>query len=151
MYRNLLLVVHIAAAGSWVGATFVQLMLVPYFANTVGTARLEWAKASRLLGQRFYTAAGGLLGVTGVLLVIETHWNFSAGFVMVGIAVIIFGALMGALVFAKLADREIAALGAEPSDLTTANAVRQRIIGFALLDTTLVLLAMLTMIDKWKA
>lgn len=144
-YRNVLLLLHIAAAAAWLGANFVQLALTPQFAKRGGEVAASWFEAAAWLGKRYYNLAGGVLALTGVLLVMETGYEWSAGFVAVGITVIVIGAVLGVAFFAPEGDRLAAASRAgEP-------VASQRYLAVALLDTTLVLVAIAAMVWKWHA
>jgi hypothetical protein len=149
MTRNLLLLLHIAGVAAWLGANFVQLVLSPRFARGPADVAATWARQTIFLGERYYTAAGGLIGVTGVLLVLDGDWGWGSGFIWVGVAVIVIGAVMGVAFFAPLAKRQIAVLDSGDGPGATAVLVR-RIIPLALLDTTLVLTAVLAMVDRWQ-
>jgi hypothetical protein len=148
MTRNLLLLLHLGGVAAWLGANLVQLVLTPRFAKGPAEVDVAWARQTIFLGERYYTAAGGVIGVTGVLLVLDGDWGWGSGFIWVGAAVIAIGAVMGVAFFAPLAKRRIAAL--ESGDPAGASAAQGRIIPLALLDTALVLTAVLAMVDKWQ-
>ena len=145
--RNLLLALHIAGVAAWLGANLVQAVLSPRFARGPADAAAAWTRQTIWLGERYYTAAGGVIAVTGVLLVLDGDWDWSSRFIWVGIAVIVIGAVLGVRVFGPLAERRAEAL--ESGDMATAGAAMGRIIPFAIVDTVLVLLAILAMVDKW--
>lgn len=147
--RDTLLVLHLLGVAAWLGANCTQLFLAPWFAKREPAAHIAWVEASEHLGRRYYNVAGGLIGVTGAGLVLETGYDVSAGFVGVGIGVIVVGALLGIFVFTGLAERQAAALRAGDAD--AARPLGARIAGFALLDTALVLTAVATMVTKWQA
>ena len=149
MTRNLLLVLHIAGVAAWLGANFVQLVLTPRFAQGPADLDAAWARQTIFLGERYYTAAGALIGITGVLLVLDGDWSWGSGFIWVGVTVIVIGAVMGVAFFAPLAQQRIGAL--ESGDGAGAAAAQGRIIPLALLDTALVLTAILAMVDRWQA
>lgn len=147
MTRTLLLALHLAAVAGWLGANFVQLALSPRFAKGPSDVAAAWTRQTIWLGERYYTAIGGLIAVTGVILVLDGDWSWSSGFIWVGIAVVAIGAAMGGLGFGPLAKQRAAAL--EAGDAPAADAAQSKIIPMALLDTALVLLAVLAMVDKW--
>lgn len=151
MYRNLLLVLHIIAVSAWLGANFVQIVVAPRMARVGGSTHLAWLSTSRMLGQRYYNVAGVLLGVTGVLLVIETPYEFSAGFVAVGLSTIVVGALLGVFGFERWTKRQMLALESSPPDEPVATRMAQRVLVGALFDSALVILAIVTMVVKWRA
>lgn len=149
MTRNLLLLLHITGVAAWLGANFVQLALSPRLAREPANVAAAWTRQTIWLGERYYIAAGGLIAVTGVLLVLDGPWSWSAGFVWVGITVVVIGAVMGGAFFGPLAKRRAAAL--DSGDEADAAAAQGRIIPLALLDTALILTAILAMVDKWQA
>ena len=149
MTRNLLLWVHIAGVAAWLGANFVQLSLSPRFDREAPEAAAAWTRQTIWMGERFYVPAGGVIGVTGVALVLTQDWSWGSGFIWVGIAVVAIGAAMGGLAFGPLAKKRLAAI--EFGDAAGAAAAQSRIIPLAFLDTALVLLAVLAMVAKWMA
>jgi hypothetical protein len=149
MTRTLLLALHIASVAAWLGANFVQLVLSPRFAKGPADVAAAWTRQTIWLGERYYNAAGTLIAVTGVLLVLDGDWSWGSGFIWVGIAVIAIGGALGGMAFGPLAKRRADAL--ERGDTAAATAAQGRIIPLALLDTVLVLTAVLAMVDKWQA
>ena len=149
MTRTLLLLVHIGAVGAWLGANLVQLVLTPRFAKGHRDVAKAWTEATVMLGERYYNVAGALIAISGVLLVLDGDWAWSAGFIAVGITVVVVGGIMGVTVFAPVSRRRIAAL--EAGDDAAAAATLRTIIPAALFDTALVLLAVLAMVHKWQA
>jgi uncharacterized membrane protein len=147
MTRTLLLSLHIASVAAWLGANFVQLVLSPRFAKGPADVAAAWTRQTIFLGERYYNAAGTLLGITGVLLVLDGDWSWGSGFIWVGITVLVIGGVMGGVFFGPLAKRRAEAL--EAGDVAAADQAQARIIPLALLDTALILLALLAMVDKW--
>ena len=147
--RTLLLALHIAGVAAWLGANFVQLVLSPRFAKGPADVAAAWTRQTIWLGERYYNAAGAVIAITGVLLVLDGDWSWGAGFVWVGIAVLIIGGAMGGGLFGPLAKKRAAAL--EAGDTAAADAAQGRIIPLAFLDTALVLTAVLAMVHRWQA
>lgn len=147
--RTLLLALHISGVAAWLGANFVQLVLSPRFARGPADVAAAWTRQTIWLGERYYIASGVLIPVTGVLLVLDGDWSWGAGFVWVGISVVVIGAVMGGAVFGPLAKQRVTAL--EAGDEPAAASVQRRIMGFAVLDTVLILTAVLAMVHKWQA
>jgi hypothetical protein len=106
---------------------------------------VAWFEATAVLTKRYYNAAGALLAVTGVLLVLEIGYGWGSGFIAVGITVIVIGATLGIGFFGpeggRLAD---AARSGQP-------VVAKRYLAVAALDTTLVLVAVWAMAAGWRA
>jgi hypothetical protein len=147
MTRTLLLALHITGVAGWLGANFVQLVLSPRFAEGPTDVAAAWTRQIVWLGERYYIAVGVLISITGVLLVLDGDWSWSSRFIWVGIIVVIVGAVMGGAVFGPLAKQRAEAL--EAGDRPRADAAQARMMPFALLDTGLILLAILAMVDKW--
>jgi hypothetical protein len=145
--RTVVLALHITAVAAWLGANFVQLLLSPRFARGPADVAAAWTRQTMWLGERYYIAAGVLIGATGVILVLDGNWSWSSGFIWVGIAVVAIGATLGGAFFGPLAKQRAEAL--ESGDLDAADAAQRRILPLAFVDTALVLTAILAMVDKW--
>lgn len=144
-YRNLLLVVHIAAAAAWLGANLTQLSLTGWFVRRGGEVAAAWFDATGVLAKRYYNLAGMVLALTGVLLVLEIGYAWSSGFIAVGVTVIAIGAALGIRFFAPEGERLAAAAraGGSPDP--------RRYLSVAALDTALVVLAIVAMVWGWRA
>ena len=149
MTRTILLSVHIIGVAAWLGANLVQLVLAPRFVRAPAAVAAAWSRQTIWLGQRYYTVAGGVIGITGVLLVVDGDWSWSSGFIWVGVSVLVVGAVMGAAFFGPLAERRAHALDVD--DAPTAAAAQRRIVPLGVLDTALVVLALVAMVHKWAA
>jgi hypothetical protein len=149
MYRDLLLVVHIASVAAWLGCNFTQLFLGPWFARRGGEVAAAWYDAASRLASRYYNVAGTLLAVSGVLLVLKMEYAWSAGFVGVGITVVIIGGVLGTMFFAPTGKR-LADLARDGDDAAR-RSLDRRYLAVACLDTLLVLAAVLAMVKRWNA
>lgn len=145
--RTLLLALHITAVAAWLGANLVQIVLSPRLARSSREAAAAWTRQTIWLGQRYYPLAGALIAISGVLLVLESDWPWDSGFIWVGVAVVVIGAVMGVGVFNPLADRRTRAL--EAGDDPAAARALGRIVPLGMLDTGLILVAILAMVHKW--
>jgi uncharacterized membrane protein len=149
MGHALLLALHIASVAGWLGANYVQLVLVTRFERDGRDAALAWTRQSNWLGERYYNVVGALIAITGVLLVLTTPWSWGDPFVWVGLTVIVVGAVIGLSVFGPVGKRRQKAL--EDGDNAAAAATLRTIVGFSVFDTGLVLLAVVAMVSKWMA
>jgi hypothetical protein len=149
MTRTLLLALHITGVAAWLGANFVQLVLTPRFDRLAADAAAAWTRQTIWLGERYYNVAGAVIGVTGVLLVLDGDWSWGSGFIWVGIAVLVIGGVLGGVHFGPQAKARAAAL--EAGDSEAAKRALGRILPAAFLDTALLFLAVLAMVDKWQA
>ena len=149
-FRDFLLFLHIAGAGSWLGANVVQ-MLVPRLALIDGDATAAgWMRITGDLSKRLYIPAGVTVLLTGVLLVLVSDgaFTFADRFVGVGFAVGIIGAILGPVVFAPGAEK--AAQAIESGDKAETVATTSRLARWGAVDTALVLLAIAVMIMRWN-
>lgn len=149
MFRNVVLAVHILSVACWFGANAVQLLLSPRYARGSVAEAAGWTRQTIWLGERYYPAMGAILALSGITLVIDGPWEWSDRFVWVGITVVVIGAVMGGAFFGPLAKRRLA--GLEAGDRAAADAAQARIIPLAYVDSALIVLAILAMIDKWGA
>jgi hypothetical protein len=146
-FRNVILTIHIAGAAAWLGANFVQTVLAPRFAKASNEVAAAWTRQTIWLGERYYSVVGALILISGVVLVIDGDWRWSTRFIVLGIATVFIGGILGLAVFAPLAQKRLDAL--EAGDEAAAASAMQRIIPWAVFDTVLVLLTVLAMVDRW--
>jgi hypothetical protein len=147
MTRNLLLLAHITSVAAWLGANILQLVIGPRLRARGGEVARLWAETGEFLGRRYYNVVGILVALTGISLVMHGHWEWR-GFVLVGIGMVVIGAVTGIVGFDRLFKREVAARTAGDEEAATRAA--HNITSLAFMDTFLLLLTMLAMIDRWK-
>ncbi len=149
MYRDILLALHIASVAAWLGCNFTQLFLGPWFSRRGGEVAATWYEATARLASRYYNVAGTVLAITGVLLVLKVDYAWSAGFVGVGITVVVIGGVLGTAFFAPTGKR-LAELTREGDDAARKKLDR-RYVAVACLDSMLVLITVLAMVKRWHA
>lgn len=144
-YREILLVLHIAGAGTWLGANIVQ-AVVPPMAARQGVATLAgWYRISSAMSGRLYVPAAILILLTGVLLVLENDaYGFGELFVSVGFGMIVVGALLGQFVFGP--GGEEAARAVEAEDRLAIRQTVGRLTRFGVVDTLLLLFTITAMV-----
>jgi hypothetical protein len=145
--RTIVLALHIASVGGWLGANFVQAVLSPRFAKETDAVAAAWTRQTIWLGERYYSVFGALVLITGVILVIDGDWSWGTEFIWLGVATVVIGGVLGIAVFAPLAHRRATAL--ETGDAAGAQAAMQRIIPWAVFDTILVLVTVVAMVHRW--
>jgi hypothetical protein len=148
MTRNLLLLAHITSVAAWLGANILQLVIGPRLRARGGEVARQWAETGLFLGRRYYNVVGAAVAITGIGLVLHGHWHWR-GFVLVGIAMVIVGGITGIAGFERLFRREVEARTA--GEEATATRVTHTITSLAAMDTFLLLVTMLAMIDRWRA
>jgi hypothetical protein len=147
MVRNLLLLAHITSVAAWLGANVLQLVIGPRLRARGGEVARQWAETGEFLGRRYYNIIGALVAITGIALVMHGHWHWR-GFVLVGIAMVVVGGVTGVAGFDKQFKREIAAR--VEGDEAAAKRAAHNITSLAFMDSFLLLITMLAMIDRWK-
>lgn len=146
-YRDILLVLHIAGAGTWLGANVVQAVVPPSAARFGAATLAGWYRLTSVLARRLYIPAALLILVTGVLLVLQDdRFGFGSTFVTIGFGMIIVGALLGTLVFGP--GGEAAAAAVESEDPGAIRAAVARITRFGLIDTLLLLFTIGVMVIR---
>jgi hypothetical protein len=147
--RTLLLSLHIMGVAGWLGANFMQLALSPRFFKGHREGAIAWARQSVWLSDRYYALPGLTVIVTGFLLVFHEHWPWSSGFIWVGIGSIVAIAVTIGPFIGPSAKQRLAAL--EAGDMVAAKKAQRTKTVVDVVDTCFVLLALLAMVDKWKA
>jgi len=146
-YRDILLIIHIAGAGTWLGANVVQAVVPPVGAR-LGTAVLAgWYRLTSVLARRLYIPAAISILVTGVLLVLENEaYDFGTTFVTIGMAMIVVGAVLGTVVFGP--GGGAAAEAVESGDESRIRSAVARITRWGLVDTLLLLATITVMVIR---
>lgn len=148
--RNVLLIVHIAAAGAWLGANIVQIAGQRMMAATPPEARAAWYRVTGGLAGPVYIPAGVLLVITGSWMVLTIDaYSFADAFVVIGLAVIVVGAILGNAVFSPRS--EAAADALEAGDDSRLRDATGKLAIFGVLDTLLVLFAITVMVLRLGA
>lgn len=144
-YREILLILHIVGAGTWLGANIVQAVVPPLAARQGGAALAGWYRVSSALSSRLYVPAAILVLLSGVLLVLQSEaYGFGELFVTIGFGMIVVGALLGQFVFGPGGEAVAAAVEAEDQA-----AIRQtvgRLTRFGIIDTLLLLFTITAMV-----
>lgn len=147
--QSLLLVLHIIGVSAWLGTSIAQFAGRSRFDAAGGQTAATWWDTTVRFGQVVYTPAGVLVLLTGVGLVLSSDggYSFSDMFVSVGFLVIIAGIVLGVAVFGPKG--RLAAESYRQGDASAARAQVALISRFGVLDTLLVLVAIVAMVMKW--
>lgn len=147
-FRDVLLVLHIAGAGTWLGANVVQAVVPGAVARAGTDALAAWYRTTSRLSARLYIPAALLILITGVLLVLRSdEYGFASNFVTVGFAMIFVGAVLGRLVFEPGGEATASAVESGKGDEVRSAA--GRLAGFGVLDTLLLLFTITVMVLRW--
>ncbi len=146
--RIALLVIHIAAAATWLGASVTQMAVAPTLTGKSSEVASAWMAASMRLSQRLYPIAGALVLLAGVgLVLVSDVYSFADLFVTVGFTVVILGGALGGMVFTPVARR--AAEAYSSGNAVAGRAASVRILRFGLIDIALLVVAITAMVAKW--
>lgn len=144
-YREILLTLHIAGAGTWLGANIVQAVVPPLAARQGVAALAGWYRTSSALSGRLYVPAAIVILLTGVLMVLDSEaYGFGELFVTIGFGMIVVGALLGQFVFGP--GGEDAAKAIESEDQAAIRSAVGRVTRFGLIDTLLLLFTITAMV-----
>lgn len=148
--RTLLLSVHIVCVAAWLGGNFTQMFLMRGFSTGDSALAAAWFRGSASMAKIYYSIAGVLLIVTGVGLVLNNDaWSFGSGFVTVGFVAVIIGAVTGITFFGPRAER--AAEEFENGQVSDGRKSASSIGMVAMIDTAIVLIALVAMVSHWQA
>ena len=147
--REILLILHIAGAGVWLGANVVQAVVPRMLARHGVEAVSGWYRVAAKLGNRVYVPASIVILITGIFLVLRAdEYGFGTRFVTVGFAMIVVGAVLGVVVFEKGSERAADAI--ESADEGRIKTSVSRLAAFGALDTVLLLLTITAMVTRWS-
>jgi uncharacterized membrane protein len=143
--RDILLVLHIAGAGTWFGANIVQAVVPSMAKKQAGAAVSGWYRIAGRLSTVLYMPAAIVILVTGISLVLQSDvYGFGSLFVSIGFVTIVIGALLGIFVFGPVSTRAADAIDA--GDTAGAKAATGRLAAFGVIDTLLVLTTITVMV-----
>lgn len=144
-YRDVLLVLHIAGAGTWLGANVVQAVVPPMAARRSAEVLAGWYRITSSMASRLYVPAAILILITGVLMVLDNEaYGFGTLFVTIGFGMIVVGALFGQFVFGP--GGEAAADAVESGEASAIRATVGRLTRYGVIDTVLLLFTITAMV-----
>lgn len=149
--RSTLLVLHILAAGTWIGGNVTQLVVTPWARKMGGGFAANWMRATVRMGRLLYTPAAIVALLTGIWLVIDSSvYDFEHAFVVIGVATVVIGGALGGTIFGPQGERaaELHEAGGDAGELA---AVHSRLWRFGLLDSALLVLTVVAMVNRWGA
>ena len=145
----ILLVVHIAAAGTWLGANVMQAVVPPMMGRQGAEAVAGWYRVAAELAKRLYMPAAILLLITGVWMVLRIDaYGFGSMFVIIGFGMIVVGAILGIVVFDP--GSKAAAEAVESGDPGRIKTARSKLTTWGTVDTLLLLFTITAMVLRWS-
>lgn len=147
-FREILLVLHIVGAGTWLGANVVQAVTPPLAASQGDAVSAGWYRITAVLSNRLYMPAAITILITGILLVLRSDaYGFDTPFVGIGMGMIVVGAVFGIVVFDPVGRRAAEAI--EAGDSARARSATNRLTAFGVLDTLLLVFTITAMVLRW--
>ncbi len=146
--RDVMLVIHIAGAGTWLGANMIQVVVPGLAARQGAEVAAGWYRVAGQLSKRLYMPASILILITGIVMVLQDDsLSFGTLFVTIGFGMIVLGALLGIFIFDP--GSEAVAEAVESGDQSRMKAATARIATFGTVDTLLLLFTMTAMVLRW--
>lgn len=148
---EVLLFFHILGVAAWFGANLVRAFARGPMSKAGDATAATWHRATVTMGRVIHTPAAIAVFVTGFGLVgvSEGAYGMTAPFVVVGIIVVIVGAVLAMSVLGPNGERIASAY--DEGDRTLAEAVARRSSLVGWVDTALLAFATLLMVLRWGA
>lgn len=147
--RNGLLVLHIIAVSAWLGANLTLAFAGSAVRGAEAPVRRWWAATQGQMARVYYNVAGVIVLLTGVGLVLDggSPTEFSDMFVSVGFLAVIIGAALGFFQFSPGSRAVVEAIDAGDSE--TEQRVGNRLASLGLLDSLVMVVAIVAMVARW--
>ena len=147
--RDALLIIHILGVATWFGANMVQMFVTPRMSRTGDAAAAEWQRTVVAMGKMLYPVAAVAILLTGFGLVgtSDGAFSFSDTFVIVGIVMVVIGAVLGVAILGPQGEKAAAAYTS--GDGASGTAIVRKIAGVGALDTALLIVTVSAMVMKW--
>ena len=148
---EILLFVHILGVAAWFGANLVRAFVRGPMSKADSATAATWHRATVSMGRVIHTPAAIAVFITGFGLVglSEGAYGMTAPFVVVGIIVVVVGAVLAMSVLGPNGERIASAYEDGDSALAETVARRSALLGWV--DTLLVAFATLVMVLRWGA
>lgn len=145
--RDALLIIHILAAGAWIGASATITFLNGRMRTAGHAAGSAFMAGYEKMGRLYFPAAAVVVLLSGILLVIDSDfYEFEHAFVVIGIAVFLISAVLGAKAFNPVAERIRAAHDEGDEGALATGYSRFRRLGA--LDLSLLVITVYAMVTK---
>lgn len=146
-----LLFVHILGVAAWFGANLVRAFAGSPMSKAGDAAAASWHRVTVSMGRVIHTPAAIAVFVTGFGLVglSDGAYEMTAPFIVVGIIVVVVGAVLAMTVLGPNGKRIASAYEAGDRDVAEAVARRSSLVGWV--DTLLLAFTTLVMVLRWGA
>jgi uncharacterized membrane protein len=147
--RDTLLIVHILGVATWFGANMVQMFVTPRMSRAGNAVAADWQRTVVAMGKVLYPVAAVAVLLTGFGLLGTSNNVFSLSdtFVIVGIVMVVVGAVLGMAFFGPQGEKAAAAYTVGDNDGGTA--IVRKVAGVGALDTALLVVTIAAMVTMW--
>ena len=149
--RDTLLSIHILASGVWIGTNVMGFVVNPRInPRASAIASDHWHRTVVGFKNYLYIPALVTILVTGILLitaVVDSPYELSDTFVLVGFLAVIFGSVLGTICFPRQGGKAAAAYDAD--DMVAVKSIEQKIALWSLLDMVVIVVAVVAMVSTW--
>ena len=148
---EILLFVHILGVAAWFGANLARTFAGGPMSKAAPATAASWHRATVSMGRVIHTPAAIAVFITGFGLVglSEGAYEMTDAFVVVGIVVVVVGAVLAMIVLGPNGRRIASAY--EDGDRTLAESFARRSALIGWIDTALLAFATLVMVLRWGA
>jgi putative copper export protein len=146
--RNALLVLHIIAVAAWLGANLTLGFAGSTARGADRAARRWWAATRGQMARVYYNAAGVIVLVSGVgLVLIDGPYEFSDLFVSIGFLAVVVGAVIGVFQLGPNTRALVEAI--DEGDEAVEQRLDNRLATVALVDSLVLVVAIVAMVARW--
>ena len=148
-YYELLKFVHVVMAIIWVGGAITIQVLAFRILKTNDPIRLSNLTGDAgVLGERLFAPASGILVIMGVLMVLDSGWDFSDTWIVIGIALYVVSVVIGAAFLSPLSEKITAGLSAGgPPDAALQEQIK-KVVMLSRIDLVILVLVVADMVIK---
>ena len=141
--------IHILAAVAWVGGV-IRGHVHGAWVNRKDadpSEMLRYIQLEAFLGQRYYMPASIIVVLAGVGMVLESGWNFSDTWIVIGIVLYLTSVVIGAVVLTPQSEKIVAGLAAGPPDAALQETIK-KVVLLSRIDLVILVLVIADMVIK---
>ena len=147
---DFLLIIHVLAAATWIGAGVLSGFAGSRMAGEGGPAELGWARVSRDASFKVFIPAAIATALSGILMVVfNDAYDWGDAFVIIGLTVVVIGGVIGGAVHRPTSEKLVAAL--EAGDYQAAAGFGKRTAIWGAVSIALLIVAVSAMVMKLGA
>ena len=140
---------HVAAAVAWVGGVILSQVNAALAARSGVPARmLGFIRIQGWLGQRYFAPLAGVVVLAGVAMVIESGWEFSDTWIVIGIALFVISSVIGAGFLTPRSEQLATALEQKGMDDPEVQSLNKQLATLSRVDFLILVLVVIDMVVK---